>query len=633
MFCKKCGSNLDSKSKFCGKCGHPVSVEPIAPPPQPSVDVPPPQPHVVATPPQLNKAAEQKPSNKKTWIILGSIGGVLLLGAAATFIFMIMAFNGALSATETETVTHSDDATSIQTTEASKEEVPDGHSLLLAQADQALAAGSMEKAMMTYQSIIDTDSQAVEAYIGLANCYVAGGDLTTAISYLNAGYTATSDVTVLRKADELFWIHVENKHGSDVIGLYSEIFTVGFESLDPAVYSTCAQAYLDQNMFAEAQNSLTRAVELNTDEAFVPTVEALQYQMNERMTLTAYYTHLSTVGAEQARYYALEDLNADGIPELITDEGVGDSYSVYAYRDGQLSLLNESRCATHWQIVSDRPMVSIVNDKWVTAEYAPWMLTLGSSIVLEYTAYSDGNPTTIYYYSGMVGNPNEYKVNDVDISEAEYQQLIETEGLTPVQEAYQNQRFVSFEVNYPDGIFEKLQPWLVDGAMSGITKDGIVYTHYFDLIGQRYDQIESTYGRLSAQHETEGAHAFAVLGSYGMPNVLFHSSTMQRAQAERGEDTVLALEYQAKRLFDVTYPITMQELGAVLGVDVEHHENVLEGFAEFDFESRPATVTGIPGYVVYFTHPYNGQTLIFIIDTKSAEGIISADDRVTIKYG
>ena len=66
-----------------------------------------------------------------------------------------------------------------------------------------LSEGNYREAIIAFQAAIEIDPKQADAYIGLANAYLALGDLDSALQTLQDGYAATWDVRLQVRIDEL----------------------------------------------------------------------------------------------------------------------------------------------------------------------------------------------------------------------------------------------------------------------------------------------------------------------------------------------------------------------------------------------------------------------------------------------
>lgn len=70
-------------------------------------------------------------------------------------------------------------------------------------AERYLSEMNYEQAVIEFQRVLEIESMNVDAYLGLADAYLAMGDTDKALECLNKGYEQTGDARIQAKIDEL----------------------------------------------------------------------------------------------------------------------------------------------------------------------------------------------------------------------------------------------------------------------------------------------------------------------------------------------------------------------------------------------------------------------------------------------
>ena len=70
-----------------------------------------------------------------------------------------------------------------------------------------LSEGNYEEAIIAFTVAIEIDAKQADAYLGVAEAYVALGDIDSAIAALEQGYELTQDNQILEQLEQLqnFW--------------------------------------------------------------------------------------------------------------------------------------------------------------------------------------------------------------------------------------------------------------------------------------------------------------------------------------------------------------------------------------------------------------------------------------------
>lgn len=111
-------------------------------------------------------------------------------------------------------------------------------------------------------------------------------------------------------------------------------------------------------------------------------------------------------GAPGIDRFAYFDLNADGVPELLTSS---QAYEVYAYRDGQV---------TRWEWASFNPMDAAVD---VLQNGAIFSEKSGTETIYSYTTFdAAGAPTTVDFAVTSAA-PARYYFAGAEVTEEEWQ--------------------------------------------------------------------------------------------------------------------------------------------------------------------------------------------------------------------
>ena len=158
MNCKKCGEPLQDNENICSKCGadNRDADENAAPAP------------VAET------AAQPRGFSSKKNIIIIALAGVLALGIGGT-------------------------AAAVGISNAPANRV----SRYMGAAERYLSEMNYEQAVIEFQRILEIEPMNVDAYLGMAEAYIAMGDIDNAIETLRTGYEKTGDIGIKEKLDAL----------------------------------------------------------------------------------------------------------------------------------------------------------------------------------------------------------------------------------------------------------------------------------------------------------------------------------------------------------------------------------------------------------------------------------------------
>ena len=157
MFCENCGAPLPENETKCPACGKIHADEP-----QQAVDI------------DSAAGGNDEPrgfSNKRNVIIIAIAAAVLLAGGVGAAVG-INAYNN------------------------SSENI-------LSVAQRYLNEKNYEQAIIEYKRVLELDPTSIDAYLGLAQAYIAIGDIDSAIEILQKGVEVTGDGEIQRKLDEL----------------------------------------------------------------------------------------------------------------------------------------------------------------------------------------------------------------------------------------------------------------------------------------------------------------------------------------------------------------------------------------------------------------------------------------------
>ncbi len=155
-FCNQCGNQLDGDAKFCTRCGKPVGATPVAPVTQ-------------ATPVATAPVATAEKKSKLPLIILTLVGIIIL---AVAGMLLLGGGDEAEDVVEAQILTY-------------QEQYDLGMKYLL--------EGNYEEAIIAFQAAIDLEPMMAEAYVGLADVYVAMGDYDQAVIALDMGFAVVED--------------------------------------------------------------------------------------------------------------------------------------------------------------------------------------------------------------------------------------------------------------------------------------------------------------------------------------------------------------------------------------------------------------------------------------------------------
>lgn len=214
-YCKNCRSQLNETNKFCPKCGAPVvykETHVAEPTYSPFIEVP------------VTKKTTK--GIKPLWAIVGVVVVILIV----VFLF----FKGDVDESAVADITETD--TLRETVVLTWQEQYD-------LGMKYLSKGNYEEAVIAFTAAIELEPKKADAYIGLADTYIAMDDIEAAIEILHEGFNITGDTAVSDKLeliiqgseeeseptfDELFqymtgvWDYSENTNGSD---LFLHIYT------------------------------------------------------------------------------------------------------------------------------------------------------------------------------------------------------------------------------------------------------------------------------------------------------------------------------------------------------------------------------------------------------------------------
>ena len=157
MFCIRCGAEIQAGDKFCDKCGAPQKSD------------------VSAGAPRGNDMNTNDPVRKKNRMFPIFLLAGLLLVVIGVLVFLIFASGG-----------------------KGKE-----YDEQLKLAERYLDELDYDKAIAAYKAAIEIDPAKPEAYLGLAEAYVAQGKYQKAIDVLEDGYEKTGDERLADKIAEI----------------------------------------------------------------------------------------------------------------------------------------------------------------------------------------------------------------------------------------------------------------------------------------------------------------------------------------------------------------------------------------------------------------------------------------------
>ena len=192
-----------------------------------------------------------------------------------------------------------------------------------------LSEGNYEEAIIAFTAAIEIDSLAPDAYLKLAETYVALGDLEQAAQILYSGWKncPADQQTFTDFLKQLGYIVDADGELVSLAVMEKTAFTAYQEILDTLYYGISSHwAGFDAEVLAEQGMNLS------------------------------YMWYLYPVQSLSDAGYMLRDLNDDGVPELITSivaAGGGMIYDLYTYLDGEVVNLASSGERNRYYLCTD----------------------------------------------------------------------------------------------------------------------------------------------------------------------------------------------------------------------------------------------------------------------------------------
>lgn len=167
--CQQCGNDFDEQYGVCPKCGWIYEAEEKLP----EIKFP------ADTLPEIKDRSKEKPAAKKKskakiFVIIGVIAAVVIAGIIAGIIILTSGSDG---------------------TSEYDEQISLG--------EKYLKEENYDEAIAAFKKAIEIDPNDPEAYIGLADAYLAKGDKQNAVLALEAGYEKTGSEDIKKKLDSL----------------------------------------------------------------------------------------------------------------------------------------------------------------------------------------------------------------------------------------------------------------------------------------------------------------------------------------------------------------------------------------------------------------------------------------------
>ncbi len=339
---------------------------------------------------------------------------------------------------------------------------------------------------------IAADPMDVEAYADLTDAYIMQNDLTSAFETLDIGYASLE-------------------------GNLQDVSTASIEKLAIA-YIELSYAYLVIEDNQKAEEVVNKGAILLGE--YSQSIETFRYETfgtsqssNIEETFALYDAFLESSIAENA-FFALEDFNGDGVPELIValpeDISTVGWYHVFANVNGEIQTIIEasgligSPSDFNTGITFDGKWIGSGNNRWgmQTSEYISWDGTTVNYI------------SSAYYFEDKI---TKYYQNENEISEDQFLKFRAS--------ALYEDTYIQFYLNTGHDRQMMLSTQETQTSIPQSTDGQVIFAETIDFLGKTYDEIQSQYGEI-------------ISGDYYNGGLTYYLADRQRPVMFFGDDNV-----------------------------------------------------------------------------------------------